>query len=77
MFLQVVTQLLEIVRLAAYVLAPPAALFGAFCAVAALVSRIEDRSAEDLKMKTPDTQTPIFNKASETSDHLQDLPKAA
>ncbi|MDO8681959.1 MAG: hypothetical protein Q7N50_00560 [Armatimonadota bacterium] len=68
---------MEIVRLAAYVLAPPAALFGAFCAVAALVSRIEDRSAEDLKMNTPDAQTPMLNKTSETSDYLQDLPKAA
>jgi hypothetical protein len=74
----VVRQLLETIRVTALILATaPLAIFGAYCAVAALVSRLEDAASDEQIAATSCTIIRLGGKASEEQDYLKDLPKAA
>jgi hypothetical protein len=67
--------LIETVKMTAYVLAvAPAVVFGAYCTVAALASRIEDKVVDDISIDAPGSRD---DKTVDLRDYLRDMPKAA
>lgn len=67
--------MLETVKMTACVLAiAPAVVFGAYCTVSALASKIEDRTADDINIDPPGSRD---DKTIDMRDYLRDLPKAA
>ena len=54
-----------------FLLVAPVTIVGAFCAIAAMASKIEDRATDEPTSRT------LADRASDACEYLRDLPRAA
>jgi len=66
--------MLGAITIGSYAVLATVIILGAYCAVSALVSAIEDTTADDTTMQVSEN---LSNSETQVSDPLYDLPKAA